>query len=230
MPHQRQLDRRACAVRHCSATASTSSSANCSPRPPNPRSSAAACRNCSRASTSRGASWPSANTRPTSCATKPPRRRRSRPTSARSLPKPRSAAGRPTETLTHRKERCSKTSFGSRTKSAASCSARSRQCGAMRKLRGRPSGWKTRCMRERINDVAAEVARLTSVLEGPGNPDRRDPCRRHRRAHDLAQQRRGERQWPRIAGQRRKRKGTLADRIRALQSRASRVPQPSGAA
>ena len=25
-------------------------------------------------------------------------------------------------------------------------------------------------MRERINDVAAEVARLTSVLEGPGNP------------------------------------------------------------
>ena len=30
-------------------------------------------------------------------------------------------------------------------------------------------------LRERINDVAAEVARLTSVLEGPGSTDRHDP-------------------------------------------------------
>ena len=32
-------------------------------------------------------------------------------------------------------------------------------------------------LRERINDVAAEVARLTSVLEGPGSTDRHDPRR-----------------------------------------------------
>ena len=80
-------------------------------------------------------------------------------------------------------------------------------------------------LRERINDVAAEVARLTAALEGPGSPietmlaaavpvlDRSDSRkaaginRISDEAGDTVQQG----------------KGTLADRIRALQSGASRV-------
>ena len=80
-------------------------------------------------------------------------------------------------------------------------------------------------MRERINDVAAEVARLTSVLEGPGSPidailasDTARPA-----ATPLAPAA-GENGEIAVNG-----KGTLADRIRALQSRASRLPQPSRA-
>jgi chromosome segregation ATPase len=82
-------------------------------------------------------------------------------------------------------------------------------------------------MRERINDVAAEVARLTGLLEGPGsaidsilaNDTPRAPApvassgngNGNGNGHGAAN---GE------AG-----KGSLADRIRALQSRASRLPQ-----
>jgi chromosome segregation ATPase len=80
-------------------------------------------------------------------------------------------------------------------------------------------------LRERINDVAAEVARLTSMLEGPGSPidtilagdAGRTP------AVPLA---------PAAGGETRNgesSKGTLADRMRALQSRASQAPQPSRA-
>jgi chromosome segregation ATPase len=77
-------------------------------------------------------------------------------------------------------------------------------------------------LRERINDVAAEVARLTSALEGPGSAITsmlgeagRAPAPSH-----------VERVSPTLAPDGESR-GTLADRIRALQSRASvsAVPQ-----
>jgi DNA repair exonuclease SbcCD ATPase subunit len=82
-------------------------------------------------------------------------------------------------------------------------------------------------LRERINDVAAEVARLTATLEGPGSPidtilaaDAARPAAVGNGANGGA---------PSIAPNGGDSKGTLADRIRALQSRASRVPQASGA-
>jgi len=76
-------------------------------------------------------------------------------------------------------------------------------------------------LRERINDVAAEVARLTSVLEGPGSPI--DAMLAGAPAVPLA---------PAAAAAPRNgesTRGSLADRMRALQSRASQVPQPSRA-
>ncbi len=77
-------------------------------------------------------------------------------------------------------------------------------------------------MRERINDVAAEVARLTSVLEGPGNPIEAILADSGRSPAPVSIAANGN-------GAAASGKGSLADRIRALQSRASRVPQPSGA-
>ena len=73
-------------------------------------------------------------------------------------------------------------------------------------------------LRERINDVAAEVARLTATLEGPGSPIESlladaTSAGRERRADEAARQ-------PAEGGDN---KNTLADRIRALQTTASRV-------
>ena len=65
-------------------------------------------------------------------------------------------------------------------------------------------------LRERINDIAAEVARLTMALEGPNSPIEAILA-----AEPPAQTANG-------AGAERA-KGNLADRIRALQSRASRL-------
>jgi chromosome segregation ATPase len=83
-------------------------------------------------------------------------------------------------------------------------------------------------LRERINDVAAEVARLTATLEGPTSPidailnsDTSRPAVTANGTNGNAA--------PSIAPGGAESKGTLADRIRALQSRASRVPQASGA-
>jgi chromosome segregation ATPase len=73
-------------------------------------------------------------------------------------------------------------------------------------------------LRERINDVAAEVARLTSVLEGPGS--RIDTILAAAEAPSAAVN-----GAPPPAGE--EARGSLADRIRALQSRASRLsPAP----
>jgi len=91
-------------------------------------------------------------------------------------------------------------------------------------------------LRERINDVAAEVARLTAALEGPDSPIDALLAGTHDLTHDLPlaagqsngngtsgiKLSRGEAGPGRIepvAAQR----STLADRIRALQSSASRV-------
>jgi chromosome segregation ATPase len=77
-------------------------------------------------------------------------------------------------------------------------------------------------LRERINDVAAEVARLTAVLEGPGSAietllAQAIPDTGHARAPGIN----GEGDAAIDAPQ--DNKGTLADRIRALQTTASRA-------
>ena len=84
-------------------------------------------------------------------------------------------------------------------------------------------------LRERINDVAAEVARLTAVLEGPGSPIESMLAAA---IPELGQGRgagttgingtSGEARAATIDSPK-EGKGTLADRIRALQSSASRV-------
>ena len=80
-------------------------------------------------------------------------------------------------------------------------------------------------LRERINDVAAEVARLTATLEGPGSPIESmlavDAVKR--RPQQPRRQQRGEATGGRKAATPQENKNTLADRIRALQSTASRV-------
>jgi chromosome segregation ATPase len=81
-------------------------------------------------------------------------------------------------------------------------------------------------LRERINDIAAEVARLTAALEGPTSPiaaivngdSEHSTSANGSNGTGVA-----------LAPQIEQTKGTLADRIRALQSRASTVPQPSEA-
>jgi chromosome segregation ATPase len=84
-------------------------------------------------------------------------------------------------------------------------------------------------LRERINDVAAEVARLTATLEGPQSPI--EKILSADAARPAAAASGGNGAAPSIAPQGADTRpgGTLADRIRALQGRASRVPQPSGA-
>jgi hypothetical protein len=84
-------------------------------------------------------------------------------------------------------------------------------------------------LRERINDVAAEVARLTAALEGPGSPIEsmlaaETPVLAQTRA-DAASDSNGSGAEPTAATieSPQQGKGTLADRIRALQSSASRV-------
>jgi chromosome segregation ATPase len=76
-------------------------------------------------------------------------------------------------------------------------------------------------LRERINDVAAEVTRLTATLEGAESPISAilDGARTEVAAGNGV---------PSIAPTGTESKGTLADRIRALQARASGHPQPSG--
>jgi chromosome segregation ATPase len=72
-------------------------------------------------------------------------------------------------------------------------------------------------LRERINDVAAEVARLASALEGPNSPI--DAILAAETARDRVSQTAGEAEIASApAG------GHLADRIRALQTHASRLP------
>jgi len=76
-------------------------------------------------------------------------------------------------------------------------------------------------LRERINDVAAEVARLTAALEGPGSPIEamlavESPALGSGETADNGAKREAE-----AAASAQPGRGTLADRIRALQSTAS---------
>ncbi len=75
-------------------------------------------------------------------------------------------------------------------------------------------------LRERINDVAAEVARLTATLEGPGSPIE-SLLAEASSATRAAANRSGEATAE--GGDNGDNKNTLADRIRALQSTASRA-------
>jgi len=80
-------------------------------------------------------------------------------------------------------------------------------------------------LRERINDVAAEVARLTAVLEGPGSPIESilaEAVPTLGAAERTAPLNGGE-TGPAANDPLQQGKGTLADRIRALQTTASRV-------
>jgi chromosome segregation ATPase len=84
-------------------------------------------------------------------------------------------------------------------------------------------------LRERINDVAAEVARLTATLEGPGSPIESmlavdAPALAQRTGHAAPGTNGGPaKPAPGGAAPAPENKNTLADRIRALQSTASRV-------
>ena len=77
-------------------------------------------------------------------------------------------------------------------------------------------------LRERINDVAAEVARLASALEGPNSPiDALLAAETSReRTGDVAATVRAEADLGEASNN-----GNLADRIRALQTHASRLAQ-----
>src|SRR6202012_4119921 len=76
-------------------------------------------------------------------------------------------------------------------------------------------------LRERINDVAAEVARLTATLEGPGSPI--EPLLTAAAPAAGRATAAGGNGETAANGDKPDNKSTLADRIRALQSTASRV-------
>jgi len=77
-------------------------------------------------------------------------------------------------------------------------------------------------LRERINDVAAEVARLTAALEGPGSPIESMLVEAASASRAAAAANRNEAAADN-GDSTAENKNTLADRIRALQSTASRV-------
>jgi chromosome segregation ATPase len=74
-------------------------------------------------------------------------------------------------------------------------------------------------LRERINDIAAEIARLTAALEGEDSPISSLLSTEPGEAEVAKPRVNGDRAATPTAG-----KGNLADRIRALQLKASRVP------
>ena len=79
-------------------------------------------------------------------------------------------------------------------------------------------------LRERINDVAAEVARLTAALEGPGSPIESMLVEAASEARGAGAAMNAREPATEENGDKvRDNKNTLADRIRALQSSASRV-------
>ena len=82
-------------------------------------------------------------------------------------------------------------------------------------------------LRERINDVAAEVARLTATLEGPDSPI--DAILSGDADRTAATPGRTKGNGTRSTAPGGESKSTLADRIRALQGRASRVSRGRGA-
>ena len=78
-------------------------------------------------------------------------------------------------------------------------------------------------LRERIHDVAAEVARLTATLEGPDSPIDAILSDDAGRPAPAPGPTKGN--GTRSAAPGGETKGTLADRIRALQGRAARFSQ-----
>jgi chromosome segregation ATPase len=86
----------------------------------------------------------------------------------------------------------------------------------------------TAVMRERITDVAAEVARLTATLEGPSSPIEAILAGEAGPAHGTNgtadEKDNGESLLGAVATNRESHQGSLAERIRALQSRRTRRP------
>jgi hypothetical protein len=78
-------------------------------------------------------------------------------------------------------------------------------------------------LRERINDVAAEVARLTAALEGPGSPIESMLVEAASESGTGAAMNANEPGAAPNGDRPADNKNTLADRIRALQSSASRL-------
>ena len=78
-------------------------------------------------------------------------------------------------------------------------------------------------LRERINDVAAEVARLTATLEGPGSPIESMLVEASSVSRGAAAANSRDAASAENGNSAPENKNTLADRIRALQSTASRV-------
>ena len=74
-------------------------------------------------------------------------------------------------------------------------------------------------LRERINDIAAEIARLTAALEGADSPI--EAMLTSEPASTNGQHPANGERKPAAGGEG---KGNLADRIRALQLKASRLP------
>jgi hypothetical protein len=81
-------------------------------------------------------------------------------------------------------------------------------------------------LRERINDVAAEVARLTATLEGPTSPI--EAILNSEAGHSTGAPNGSNGASLSIAPRIGESKGTLADRIRALQRRALSAGQRDG--
>jgi chromosome segregation ATPase len=120
---------------------------------------------------------------------------------------------------------------------AAALDEREQLRGEIAKMtRDAEAGWaaervENALLRERINDVAAEVARLTAALEGPDSPieallsGMQDMNRVTAAANGNTAMRRGGRgeAGPAAIEPGPEQKSTLADRIRALQSSASRI-------
>jgi len=77
-------------------------------------------------------------------------------------------------------------------------------------------------LRERINDIAAEVAKLAMQLEGPNSPIEAMLAAEPVMPAKMARQSNG----TAANGSVSEGGGTLAERIRALQSHASRARQP----
>jgi chromosome segregation ATPase len=80
-------------------------------------------------------------------------------------------------------------------------------------------------LRERINDIAAEIARLTATLEGPNSPIDQMLAEQAARVANGNPAAHGGAGSPSLVPGRTG--GNLADRIRALQARAARVPVPN---
>jgi chromosome segregation ATPase len=178
------------------------------------------------ASRSRARSWPSANTRTTSCASRS--RLRSKPNKAA-----RRCDVRTGNSAAMDKLRSEKTALEEQLTLARDERAKLQRdinrFSSRRKAHGPPSAWKMR-LRERINDIAAEVAKL-AVPSKARIADRSDPCvRRPQTGHQ--QHRQGDHDEWRNAeraaanGTATEARGTLAERIRALQTHASRACQP----
>jgi chromosome segregation ATPase len=106
-----------------------------------------------------------------------------------------------------------------------------KELGALR--RDTESSWASErvenaLLRERINDIAAEIARLTATLEGQNSPI--DQMLAEQAAKPLmaaGSDIRGEPDVPSLIPGRAAVGGNLADRIRALQNRATRLPTPN---